>query len=554
MQAPSYSSDSLLSEPLGDSSAASYIAPSDMAVAENRSFSRPTSEGSGAVIALPLVTRAAAGQSAERARRLRMALLAARILGDVMLLVIASLAAYWLRFELELGGSTGTAASNLTLPAFGLYYLLTYVATTILWFQTRGLYALPRGASWLAHMRVISGAALTSMSLLVLGTLLFSATLPSRLLLLFLWLCTIAIFAIERFLYRELRVKIWQRGINIRRVLVVGAGMAGQRIMKDIVERTSLGYELIGYVADSDHEHGTFNWKVPINSRLGGRLRRLGDLKDAQGIICRREWPLHEVVVALPATHHAQILSIVDSCRECGIEFRLVPDLFEMRFNEVRIDALNGVPLIGVKDVALRGFNLLVKRLLDLALAVGMLAIVAVPMLIIAIVVRISSPGPILFRQQRVGKGGRIFTCYKFRSMYQDAEKRLEELRHLNEADGPIFKMKDDPRITPVGKALRRTSLDELPQIFNILKGEMSWVGPRPPMPAEVARYDEWHRKRLDVTPGLTGLWQVSGRSNLSFDEMVKLDLYYAESWSLSLDLTVILRTLPVLMKREGAY
>lgn len=554
MQAPSYNADSLLSEPPHDSGAASYVAPSGMTAAENRSISRTSSGGSSSLLTLPLVTKAVPGESAERARRLRVALLAARVLGDGMLLVIASLTAYWLRFEVELGGSTGTAASNLPLQVFILYYLLTYVATSMLWFQMRGLYALPRGASWLAHMRVISSAALTSMSLLVLGTLLFNATLPSRLLLLFLWLSTIAIFATERLLYRELRVKIWQRGINIRRVLVVGAGIAGQRIMKDIVERTSLGYELIGYVADSDHEHGTLNWKVPINSRLGCRLRRLGDVKDVQEIMYGRERPLHEVIVALPATRHTEILSIVDSCRECGIEFRLVPDLFEMHFSEVRMDALNGVPLIGVKDVALRGFNLFLKRLLDLALAAGMLAIMAIPMLIIAAVIRSSSPGPIFFRQQRVGKGGRLFTCYKFRSMYQDAEKHLDEIRHLNEVDGPIFKMKDDPRITAVGKVLRRASLDELPQIFNILKGEMSWVGPRPPIPAEVARYDEWHHKRLEVTPGLTGLWQVSGRSNLSFDEMVKLDLYYAESWSLSLDLTVILRTLPVLVKREGAY
>jgi lipopolysaccharide/colanic/teichoic acid biosynthesis glycosyltransferase len=130
----------------------------------------------------------------------------------------------------------------------------------------------------------------------------------------------------------------------------------------------------------------------------------------------------------------------------------------------------------------------------------------------------------------------------------------LEELRHLNEVDGPIFKMRDDPRITRLGKLLRRTSLDELPQILNILKGEMSWVGPRPPVPGEVALYDDWHHKRLNVTPGLTGLWQVSGRSNLSFDEMVQLDLYYADSWSLMLDLTIILRTMPVLLKREGAF
>ena len=538
MQAPSYRPTSPLPKPSGGSNT-SNTPVSSITVLPNRA--RPQAEQV---------------QNAHKARQVRLALLAARVVSDGFLLVIAFMLAYWLRYELELGGSpttSGISNSILAIPVVALF-LTTYVLITLVAFQTRGLYALPRGASWPEQVRVIAGASLISMSLLVLGTLLFNAVLPSRLLFVFLWVCTVAIFGIERFLYRRLRLWIWQRGINIRRVLVVGAGLAGQRIMKDILEKADLGYELLGYVADSDHEHGSSGWKVPIGSRYGPRLQRLGELKDVQGLICHDNGPLHEVIVALPATHHTQILNIVDSCRECGIEFRLVPDLFEMRFNEVRIDALNGVPLIGVKDVALRGFNLFLKRLLDAIFAVGALAVAAIPMSVIAVTIKLTSVGPILFRQQRVGKGGRIFTCYKFRSMYQDAEAHLEKIKHLNEADGPLFKMKNDPRVTTIGRLLRRTSLDELPQIFNILRGEMSWVGPRPPMPREVAEYAEWHRKRLDVTPGLTGLWQISGRSNLTFDEMVKLDLYYADSWSLYLDFMIILRTLPVLIKREGAY
>jgi len=518
--------------------------------------------GMASVMALPALAQAeperGLGTSRalplRQARRFRLALLAARVAGDGLLVLIAALTAYWLRFELELGGSGYLAGANLPLAAFAAYYLVPCMALSLVAFQTRGLYALPRGASWLDQLRVITGSSLITISLLVFVTLLFSATLPSRLLFIFMWLCTAAIFGVERFLYRRLRVWIWRRGVNIRRVLVVGAGVAGQRIMKNIIERSDLGYELVGYVADGDYAHGSANWKVPISRRLGLRLRRLGDLSDAKEIICGQDGPLHEVIVALPATQHAEILDIVDSCRACGIEFRLVPDLFEMHFNEVRIDTLNNVPLIGVKDVALRGLNLFLKRLLDLTLAAIALTLAAIPMVVIAAAVRLNSPGPVLFRQRRVGKGGRTFTCYKFRSMYEDAEQRLEALRHLNEADGPLFKMKNDPRITPLCKLLRRTSLDELPQIFNILKGEMSWVGPRPAVPREVAQYDDWHHKRLDVTPGLTGLWQVSGRSNLSFDEMVQLDLYYAESWSLTLDVTIMLRTVPVLLKREGAF
>jgi lipopolysaccharide/colanic/teichoic acid biosynthesis glycosyltransferase len=173
---------------------------------------------------------------------------------------------------------------------------------------------------------------------------------------------------------------------------------------------------------------------------------------------------------------------------------------------------------------------------------------------LVAILVRLDSPGPILIPQQRVGAKGRTFTCYKIRSMYQDADRRLADLLKTNEAGGVIFKMRDDPRRTRVGRVIRKLSIDELPQFWSILTGEMSLVGPRPPFPHEVDQYEEWHKRRLSVTPGLTGLWQVSGRSDLPFDEMVMLDLYYIENWSLSLDLKIILRTIPTVISGRGAY
>jgi lipopolysaccharide/colanic/teichoic acid biosynthesis glycosyltransferase len=175
-------------------------------------------------------------------------------------------------------------------------------------------------------------------------------------------------------------------------------------------------------------------------------------------------------------------------------------------------------------------------------------------MLCIALAIKLCSPGPVLFAQTRVGRGGRPFTCFKFRSMREGAEREVNRLANLNEATGPIFKIRDDPRLTPVGKFLRRTSLDEFPQLYNILRGEMSIVGPRPPIPDEVRQYKEWHRERLLVSPGLTGLWQVSGRSELTFDEMVLLDIYYIENWSLGLDFRIMLRTIPTVILANGAY
>jgi exopolysaccharide biosynthesis polyprenyl glycosylphosphotransferase len=482
---------------------------------------------------------------------LRLVLVAGRMAADGILLVLAFALAYWLRYGFQPVYGLSAAEPAPQLAAF-YPYAMAYTLGTLFFLRMRGLYALPRGASWLDQMMVIAGSSFIGVSGLTLGALLFSPVLPGRLVFIYVWLCTLLVFGAERLLYRRVRIWLWHRGINVRYALVIGAGTAGQRIMKELVERTTLGYRLVGYIADAADTPWSPNWRVPISRRKLGGVRRLGSLQDVERILL--EHRLHEVIVALPASYHARTLDIMDQCRRLGIEFKLAPDLFEMRFNEVRIDALNSVPLIGVKDIALRGFNLYLKRAMDVLLAVTALVMGAIPMVIIGLGVKLSSPGPVLFRQTRVGKGGRLFTCYKFRSMYQDAEARLAELRHLNEADGPIFKIRNDPRLTPFGRFLRRTSLDELPQIFNILRGEMSWVGPRPPTPDEVARYSEWHLKRLDVTPGLTGLWQVSGRSDLSFDEMVKLDLYYAENWSLAMDIMILLKTIPAVLKREGAY
>jgi exopolysaccharide biosynthesis polyprenyl glycosylphosphotransferase len=196
----------------------------------------------------------------------------------------------------------------------------------------------------------------------------------------------------------------------------------------------------------------------------------------------------------------------------------------------------------------------LLKRLIDIAFSFFGLLFGAPLLALIALAIKLDSPGPILFRQERVGKGGRRFVCYKFRSMVEGAEEQKASLRGLNEADGPIFKMKDDPRVTRMGRWLRRFSLDELPQLYNVLRGEMSLIGPRPPLPEEVAQYQAWHMRRLEVSPGITGLWQVSGRSELPFDEMVLLDIYYAEQWSPALDMKIFLRTIPKLIFGDGAY
>jgi exopolysaccharide biosynthesis polyprenyl glycosylphosphotransferase len=237
-----------------------------------------------------------------------------------------------------------------------------------------------------------------------------------------------------------------------------------------------------------------------------------------------------------------------------GVEVLVSPGLIEVAGPRLHIRPFVGLPLLSVEEPEFSGWRRLVKGTIDRMIA-AVLVVAAAPVLLgIALAVRLSGPGPVLYRQQRVGLGGQLYTMYKFRSMVIDAEARLAALQAANEGDGLLFKIRHDPRVTPVGRWLRRFSLDELPQLFNVLGGTMSLVGPRPPLPTEVERYDSSVRRRLLVRPGLTGLWQISGRSDLSWDDSVRLDLRYVENWSLALDVLIMWKTASAVFGSRGAY
>jgi exopolysaccharide biosynthesis polyprenyl glycosylphosphotransferase len=225
-----------------------------------------------------------------------------------------------------------------------------------------------------------------------------------------------------------------------------------------------------------------------------------------------------------------------------------------MSLSRIDMDAIGGIPLIGIKQVSINTAQLWVTRIVDIGLSVFGLALGLPFWLCIALAIKLTSPGAVIYRQTRIGLNGRPFKVFKFRTMYKNAEWRLNGLLERNEAQGPLFKIKGDPRITPVGKFLRRTSFDEFPQLLNVIKGEMSLVGPRPPLPQEVAQYADWQKQRLAIKPGMTGLWQVRGRSDISFDEGVLMDLYYIENWSLRLYFMILLRTVPAVLFSRGAY
>ena len=278
----------------------------------------------------------------------------------------------------------------------------------------------------------------------------------------------------------------------------------------------------------------------------------LGAISETKEIVSRRR--IDEVIIASSKLPSSKILDIITECERKKTKFKIVPGILEIMASRVDTDEIGGMPLVTITEIQLKGFNAALKRATDLIFSLLFLLIFSPILLLIAIAIKIDSPGPVFFKQERIGKDGTPFMLYKFRSMIKDAEKLFPKLALLSEVEGHIFKIKKDPRITRVGRYLRRLSLDELPQLINVLFGKMSLVGPRPPLPREVKKYDSWHMKRLRVAPGMTGLWQVSGRSDLPFEDMVRHDIFYIENWSLWLDFKIILQTIPTVLSGGGAY
>ncbi|HBY99304.1 MAG TPA: undecaprenyl-phosphate glucose phosphotransferase [Chloroflexi bacterium] len=458
---------------------------------------------------------------------------------DATLINLAFRTAYWMRYEREWGGIVD--------PAFQVPYreylpfALLMTVILLVTFKFEGMYNGRRGATWFDEIYAIINAATTSTIFLMAAFFFYRPLFFSRLLPFYAAVMIVTYLGLARLGERFIRGQLRRRGIGVVRVLIVGSGEMGRTIMRHIVAQPELGYQVVGFVDDdSESQHDI------------GRFRALGSIAALPRLV--QELAVDEVIVTLPWQHHRKIIRIIDQCKHERVRSRIVPDLFQLSLSRVHLDDIKGVPLIGVKEPSLQGWNMAFKRVADITFSGMMLVLVGPLMLLIALAIKLDSPGPVLFRQTRVGRGGRLFTLYKFRSMRTGAESEVAHLSTYNEADGPLFKMRNDPRVTRVGRILRKLSLDELPQFYNVLRGEMSLVGPRPALPSEVAQYEDWHRKRLDVAPGLTGLWQTSGRSDVTFDEMCLMDIYYAEQWSPMLDATIVLKTIPTVLFGRGAY
>ncbi|MHB8978139.1 MAG: sugar transferase [Trichloromonadaceae bacterium] len=351
------------------------------------------------------------------------------------------------------------------------------------------------------------------------------------------------LLSLQKLLLKIVLGLLRSRRLNTRHILVVGTQEKARRFCQLIEEHKDWGLGIVGFVQVAQ---GALQAKV-VGHRVLGRSEDLID-------ICK-SIQVDEVVFCIPKNYVVNAEPYLHDLEELGVTVRMVMDFFEASFYRKEISLFhNELPMLTYYPKEFEAQQLFLKRMLDIAGSLVGLAFSGMLFPLIALAIKLDSPGPLLFWQERVGENNRIFRCWKFRSMALDAESRKEALLDRNEMKGPVFKIRDDPRITRVGKFLRKTSMDELPQFWNVLKGEMSLVGTRPPTPDEVALYENWHRRRICIKPGITGLWQVSGRNRIDdFDEIVRLDLHYIDKWSLWLDVKILVKTIGVVLSRSGS-
>ncbi len=453
---------------------------------------------------------------------------------DVLVLTVALPVAHGLR-DVIMGNGGGV----LHTPR---YYLPLFALTTLSWVVTTWAFQVYDGYRTRPLTLEVSriGRAM-AVSALIIGAGGYYAKQQdiSRLFVgLYVVLASFLLFA-NRLALRKLARMVRRSGYNTRRFAVVGTGGLAEEVVASMAEHPEWGFQFAGYVLENGKAPG------PAPRPVLGDFGRLGEVLEHN--------VLDEVIFAVSRDHLDVIQPAVELCEEQGVEVKICLNFFQAGIGRMSMDEIAGLPALGFSTTPTDEVALVLKRAFDIALSAAMLVLVAPLFAVAAIAIRLDSPGPVFFRQRRVGLHGRRFIFYKFRSMCLDAEAKLESLRQYNEMNGPVFKMTRDPRVTRVGRWLRRTSIDELPQFWNVLKGEMSVVGPRPPTPDEVLRYKPWQRRRLSMKPGITCTWQVSGRNAIDFDRWMELDLAYIDNWSLWSDVRICLRTIPAVLTSRGA-
>jgi exopolysaccharide biosynthesis polyprenyl glycosylphosphotransferase len=463
-----------------------------------------------------------------------------QILIDILCIVLAFFLSFSLR-EANLFTSFSSVASDISPIEVYLWIPLIHTPLLLIILRTNGAYNPRETLSAFDLVWVIFKSIVLSM--LALGTILYFMKYQhiSRLFILIIGIATFVVLICQRLLYQKILKTIRLKGYNTRNVLIVGSGPRARHFTNLILNHAEWGLRVVGYVDDNPREEDT---------RILGRLI-IGTTRDIPDLV--KENIVDEVIIAIPRRFLNEMEEVVQICEETGIETTVLADLFDTFIANAHLSFIDDTPLLTFSTVPAQEWKLLIKAVIDFIGAAFLIFGLAPLLLTIAILVKLTSRGPILYRQRRIGLHGREFMLYKFRSMYLDAEERQQELQHLNEMTGPVFKIAKDPRVTKIGRFIRKTSLDELPQLLNVINGDMSLVGPRPPIPHEVVQYKRWQHRRLSMKPGITCIWQVNGRNKIGFEDWMKLDLQYIDNWSLGLDFKILFKTIPVVLFGYGA-
>lgn len=433
-----------------------------------------------------------------------------------------------------LSGLVGFTRNNLWMPLIFPILWVTLLGLSGLYTEFR-LKTFGQLASAIIRGSLLAGIAA--------GSVVFAlqAQLTSRLFIAVFTLSTTLLLLVEKRLFIAFLDYIHTRGYNQVNLLIVGTGKRARQFIRTVKNHANWGLRIIGLI---DDEHGMYGKEVE-------GYRVLGRLQDIPFIIHRKV--IDRVIFVVPRLWLHRIDEAILACEKEGIPTAISLDLYDLQIARTRQTDFGGFPLLEFETFRAREWELFVKRTMDIVLSIFFIVLFAPLMAATALAIKFTSKGPVLFKQTRCGLNGRKFTLYKFRTMIVGAEMKRREIEKMNEMAGPVFKIKKDPRVTPVGRILRKTSIDELPQFFNVLKGNMSIVGPRPPLPVEVEMYQVWQRRRLSLKPGITCIWQVSGRNKISFERWMEMDMEYIDNWSLWLDVRILIKTVFVVLFGYGA-
>lgn len=450
-----------------------------------------------------------------------------------MAITSALFVASFIRFEF------GTEAPAAALSYTGITLLTAPVWLLLFW--AYGLYEPRQVLGPVSEFKQVFHGVFAGTALLFVADSIFRLNLSRA------WVLSVFVLGLlavggERLVVRKALHFLRRRGGDVTRTIVLGANHEALTVARTLQREGWLGYKIIGFVDD----------KTPVGEELDGGHTVLGSTADLKDLIRREDIRL--LLVAATAFEAARLNRLFWELQDVDIDLQITSGTIDLMASRMIVQSVAGVPLLYVRRSGMDRTQRILKRTLDVAGSALGLLILSPVLAFIALWIKRDTDGSAFFTQTRCGQDGKLFRCWKFRTMIKDAEAKRAELEHLSEGPGLLFKLKEDPRVTKVGAILRRYSLDELPQLWNVLRGEMSLVGPRPALPTEVEQYDDWVRNRLKVKPGMTGLWQVSGRTETSFSDYIRFDLFYIQNWSLSLDLWILWRTFRAVTTAEGAH